>query len=374
MKLILLNQPFAEYLSVILFVAGFGCVLFFLGHTFFRFRRGITENNDYPTKVPVTLIIPVLNEENELSGMVDRIFQLDDPSFEVILVDEGSEDDSPEMMKSLTEKYPRMKFSFVSPEVWFRDKMALNLGLKAATYDRIVILSSSTQFADSSWLTAVRRCLPDEDAVLVNYVNVSDRRSFFHELYRSEQMMNFVRSAVFSDSKAPFFSTQNNVCFLKKHYFGGKGFRGLMDHSYAAMELVWNREKFSSVHFSLDPSTFARENRQLGWSDYVELLCKKILLEKRFPLKQRFRFYYQQPGIVLLIAGTAGWIFCSLTIWPYLGGALFMLLIIYLLLLKKITNYLHERKIVLTSLIHTIIRPLFAGYCRVILVFRSHRK
>jgi len=53
------------------------------------------------SKSPIlTVIIPILNEENTINTIIQRIFALG-MELEIIIVDDGSTDNTPEILRSL---------------------------------------------------------------------------------------------------------------------------------------------------------------------------------------------------------------------------------------------------------------------------------
>jgi glycosyltransferase involved in cell wall biosynthesis len=95
----------------------------------------------------VSIVTPCFNEQNNLSPLVDEIINTNLPSefslYEIILVDDGSSDNSQSMIKSLSQKYPTVKGILFSKN--FGNQNAIKAGLDAAGGDFIVSMDADLQ-------------------------------------------------------------------------------------------------------------------------------------------------------------------------------------------------------------------------------------
>lgn len=66
----------------------------------------------------------------------------DYPDFEVIVVDECSEDNTQEVLAEMQQKYPHLRTTRIFPETKFRStkKIAINIGILAARHDILLFL------------------------------------------------------------------------------------------------------------------------------------------------------------------------------------------------------------------------------------------
>lgn len=95
-------------------------------------------------KAKVSIIVPIYNTAKYLSACLDSILAQTHQSLEVILVDDGSTDDSPKIIKQYTKKDKRIKFIHQKNS---GQSSARNAGLQKATGDYISFIDADDKIA-----------------------------------------------------------------------------------------------------------------------------------------------------------------------------------------------------------------------------------
>src|SRR3712207_1783890 len=82
---------------------------------------------------PLSVVICARNEADNLRKMLPAVLEQDYPCFEVIVINDGSTDDTEEILGVLEEKYPHLYHSFTPNTARYisHKKLALTLGIKA---------------------------------------------------------------------------------------------------------------------------------------------------------------------------------------------------------------------------------------------------
>jgi glycosyltransferase involved in cell wall biosynthesis len=86
----------------------------------------------------ISVLIPVLNEEETLEALTEQVHHVLDAygiiEFELLMVDDGSTDDSWRIIKNLVEKYPETVHG-IKFRKNFGKSTALNVGFKSTSGD-----------------------------------------------------------------------------------------------------------------------------------------------------------------------------------------------------------------------------------------------
>lgn len=116
----------------------------------------------------ISIVIPVLNEEEslpELCSWIDRVVKENNLSCEIILVDDGSSDNSWEVITSLRASIPSIKG--IKFQRNYGKSAALNEGFKAATGEVVITMDADMQDSPDE-IPALRRMILEEKFDLVS--------------------------------------------------------------------------------------------------------------------------------------------------------------------------------------------------------------
>ena len=102
----------------------------------------------------VSVIICAHNESYNLSQYLQALLTQDYPEFEVIIVDDGSEDDTRAVVESYMVHDPRLHMTFVpyGARVQSTKKLAITLGAKAAQYDYLLLTDADCIPESNQWI------------------------------------------------------------------------------------------------------------------------------------------------------------------------------------------------------------------------------
>ncbi len=98
------------------------------------------------TNPQISIVIPLLNEAEslpELTQWIDKVCKENNFSYEIIFVDDGSTDNSWEIIQQLKEKYPAVKG--VSFRRNYGKSAALNIGFQEAQGDVVITMDADLQ-------------------------------------------------------------------------------------------------------------------------------------------------------------------------------------------------------------------------------------
>ncbi len=112
----------------------------------------------------VSVVVCSYNGGATLAGCLDSLEQLSYPNFEVIVIDDGSKDDTPEIVKRYDCRCIRVPNGGLS--------RARNLGIQNATGEVVAFIDSDA-YADVDWLFYIVTALEEHDAAAVGGPNLA---------------------------------------------------------------------------------------------------------------------------------------------------------------------------------------------------------
>ncbi len=117
----------------------------------------------------VSLIITVNNDREAIVNNLPRFLEQDYPNFEVVVVDEVSDDDSLEELKRLAQIYPNLHISRLYEGVKFHrtKKIAINIGIMAAQNDILLFSDIDCVPATRNYIREMQACFSPSTVAVI---------------------------------------------------------------------------------------------------------------------------------------------------------------------------------------------------------------
>ena len=212
--------------------------------------------NDQMVNAPgVTVILAAHNESYNLSQYLQALLSQDYPLYEVIVVDDGSEDSTRDVVERYMTSDPRLKMSFVpyGARVRSTKKLAITLAAKAAKYDYLLLTDADCVPESSHWISemmsgfqlstiknGVNRALAAENSQLstVNCQLSTDivlgfgayfmHKSHLNRLIQFDTLFNGLHYLGAALCGHPYMGVGRNLAYKKSLFFESGGFSHLM--------------------------------------------------------------------------------------------------------------------------------------------------
>jgi hypothetical protein len=333
------------------------------------FQKKHIENNN----IPVSLFYTVRNEETRLKYNLAPVLSINESEFEVVVVNNFSEDNSFQVLGMLRERSDRLKISTMHQETRSSTKMAQNLALKAASYDWVMAMPITYENASSDWISGISKAIEDNKTVVMNYCSLIPKKGLINLICRIETFLAFTKSVGYIKNNLPFVYSEENVAFKKKKYFEFGGHRFKIHEPYANLELLINhfiRKKETTILYQSETAIKKTENP--GWPDYMDILKKGFRIEKHLKWKMKLALVLDDLTKLLFPIVTIMTFIFLPGLWIPLSALLLIMFLARLFIIKTAQNRLNERKIFIPSLVYDLVVPyikLFYG-----LYFKNRRQ
>lgn len=121
----------------------------------------------------IALVMVVHDQTIEIEQNLPRFLTLPcDTDYEVIVVDDSSADETPELLKQLKAEYPRLYTTFLPKSVIFnpsRLQLALSVGVKATKSSWVILTDITRPPVSDEWLQKLVEAIDDRNEVLITY-------------------------------------------------------------------------------------------------------------------------------------------------------------------------------------------------------------
>ena len=121
-----------------------------------------------------SIIMTVYDQAYELKENLPVFLnQAYEPGVEVIVVDESSTDDTPDVLKLFKQDYPILYTTFLPKpnRLYIRKKMAFNIGIKASKYEWVILQNINNKPKDGHELQTIVDALDEEAELTFGYIS-----------------------------------------------------------------------------------------------------------------------------------------------------------------------------------------------------------
>lgn len=187
-------------------------MLFFLGVLLFRYGSLVwlaylhaveqtasarNESDGYGTYLPpVSIVLPAFNESEVIEVAIRSLLKLDYPRYEIIVVDDGSTDDTARLASAFEGEFDSVRVQVYS-KLNGGKASALNLGLRMADYPFVVTMDGDSILAPNALRDSMHHFLRPDVAAVAGNVKVGNRVNLLTRLQALEYIegLNIPRRA-----------------------------------------------------------------------------------------------------------------------------------------------------------------------------------
>ena len=192
-------------------------------------KRSKREKPSIREKESLSVIIVVRNNLYWVESILPLILAQKCTKFEVIAIDMGEDTEVSDLLESLKKLYSHLIVtSFThNPKFPISNKMALNVGIKCATTNNILLTTTQSRPLSEFWLAEFINAFSKSDVIL-GYTGVErEDNSFITKLVRLTRVLSAMRCLSSAINGKPYKGYTNNLAFRKDLYFKANGFNFL---------------------------------------------------------------------------------------------------------------------------------------------------
>jgi len=356
-----------------LLLAGLSFILLLIQLSFFfRFYRKLPtyKKLNYKTDTdPVSVIICAKNEAENLKRFLPAVLNQFYPEFEVIVVNDGSTDNTEEVLGELRKNYPNLYVTGIEgkPGYISGKKVAQTLGIKAAHHDQLIFTDADCEPISPNWLRHMQSNFMQKTQIVLGYGGYKARKGLLNKWIRIDTVYSAMQYIGFAIKGLPYSAVGRNLAYRRSLFFANKGFASHL-HIASGDDDLFVSETANRYNTAVE---IDRESHTLS---EPERTWKKWLQQKRRHYTTSFSYKKSRKRLLSLELISREFFFLFiiglLAFWKLVGYAIILLLIreiFFAIFFKLNMKRLKEKNLLLLSLLYDMIWPVFAG----ILVIRN---
>ena len=206
----------------------------------------------------VSVIIASKNEEDNLRDFLPMILQQDYPDFEVVVVDDKSEDNSLDVLHEFSKEYSHLKIVALGEKIRERQgkKFALSLAIKKASKPLLILTDADSYPLSDQWLRTIARNYQFDTDIVIAHSPYENKKSLLNLFIQFDNFNTAAQCFSFALAKMPYMGVGRNLSY-RKQLFDRTGFSSQLHIPYGDDDIFVNRNatKENTVA-ELDPDSF----------------------------------------------------------------------------------------------------------------------
>lgn len=369
----ILSDPL--HLILALVFATMALVQLFYFWVFFSRLAFYKVGGDFKETPPVSVVITASNQYRALRDNLPALFEQDYPDFEVVVVNDNSDDDTDELLKSFSDKYPQLRVVELTQSLnWFRGrKFPLSLGLKSAGSEILILTDADCRPAGNQWLHNIVSAYRGKTSVVLGYATWKTNSSI-NKWLRFTAFYDALMYLSMAAAGLPFKGIGKNLSYLKSLFYAHKGFSSHYTIDAGDDELFVNRAA-TRKNTTIVPAPGAQvySTKPVSFISWLKLERTRLSIRRFFRFKHRImiqvfnlsNFIFFAMFIVLL----------TMDIAPLAVLAVFLLRFISQMVIFGLSQkHLAEKKLLLLSPLFEVFLILIDFFIWLLLIFTKKNK
>lgn len=313
------------------------------------FYNSKNKNNEL---YPVSVVISAKNEYLNLKENLLYILEQDYPQFEVIVVDDCSDDDSAYFLKKLAEQNPLLKVvTLSSTKNFFKGKkFPLSIGIKSAKYEHILLTDADCRPVSKNWIREMQAGFYGDTDIVLGFSPYEKTKGLLNYLIRYETFYTALQYLSFSLSGLTYMGVGRNLAYKRSLFFDEKGFTGHYQIASGDDDLFVNRAaSHANTNIVISKDSFVTSMSKDSFAEWIAQKRRHLTTGKYYRLKHKFLLALLPFMIIIFyVSLILLFIYSNNIIFPF--SLLFLKVVSQLIIYKKCMQKLEQRNFLLISL------------------------
>ena len=257
-------------------------------------RRRVSQSPVADSDLPaVSVIVCARNEQTNLQDYLHHLLTQDYPCYEVIVVNDGSEDNTQIILERYTLQSKQLYTTFVPHDarVISSKKLALTIGVKAANYDYLLLTDADCRPSSPRWIREMMSGFAASDTELVlGYGAYFEKPTALSSLISYDTLFIGLQYMGMAAAGHPYMGVGRNLAYKKETFFSHDGFRGMLGEPSGDDDLfvnkVSNKENTAIVCSQASVTWSAPKT---SWQEWIHQKRRHLSVSPRYRKNSKWR-------------------------------------------------------------------------------------
>lgn len=235
-------------------------------------EKSVPLSSDKKKFPPISVIICAKNEALNLRDKLPLFLEQDYPEYELIVVNDGSDDETNEILENLQLKYHHLKISSIAKSSKFLrgKKLALTIGLKAAIHDIVLLTDADCEPASKDWIKLMLRNFEDGKSIVIGVGLYKKTKGLLNSIIRFESAFIAMQYISLTRMGRPYMGVGRNLSYRKELFFNNKGFASHLKLESGDDDLFISEvSNADNCILETNPQSFTYSEPDKKWRDWI---------------------------------------------------------------------------------------------------------
>ncbi len=245
---------------------------------------------DVASPTPVSVIVCAHDEEQNLRVLIPQLLAQKHPAFEIIIVEDRSNDNTYDYLLDLTRQEPRVRMVRVQqkPEHVNGKKYALTLGIKAAQHDWVVLTDADCRPASDQWLASMTQAMQHDRQIVLGYSPYQRQPGFLNLFIRFDTLVTGIQYLSMAMAGYPYMGVGRNLAYRKSLFLDNRGFNDIREITGGDDDLFVNRHATTgNTEVVVSKESLVYSIPKTTWSGFITQKIRHLSVGKYYRFKHK---------------------------------------------------------------------------------------
>ena len=175
---------------------------------------------------PVSVIVCARDAYEYLLDIIPVLLKQDYPEYEVVIVNDCSQDQTEEYLKDLARNNPKINLVNLTQHLNFfhGKKFPLSMGIKSARHDLLLLTDADCVPSTDQWIKEMVKAYDQNTEIVVAYGPYFERKGLLNKLIRFDTLYIAMQYLSLALAKKPYMGVGRNLSYRKSTFMNNKGF------------------------------------------------------------------------------------------------------------------------------------------------------
>ena len=289
----------------------------------------------------ISVVVAAQNEIHNLRALVPRLLQQKHGNFEVIIVNDRSDDGTLEFLVDQEKHTENLKALHIHerPEHINGKKYALTLGIKAASHENILLTDTDCLPMSEHWLATMANGYEDKDFVL-GFSGYTKLKGLLNYFIRYETILNGIQYLAAAINGRAYMGVGRNMGYKKSLFLQKKGFLGFQEVMGGDDDLFVNRYATSkNTVVVLGKEALVLSTPKLTWKSFLRQKHRHLSVGKHYRFASKLKiglFNFSWAVYIILLVPVLFSHFDSIIVGTLVAGRLLLLILTFFTATKRL--------------------------------------